>query len=171
MTPDFVAGMSTVPSDWDGWLLANFAAISQPALFRAVLTTGQSLSIGFNQLHFNSILEDPYGGWSAVATGSQAAFSWLAPWTGFYEVTVSPVIAAVAAGLEASMLLSSSTRYELGASGTSSTVPGGICGSMIVPLNGGLDFVQGEAWVSAAVSLVSGVPSEYTSMEICFVST
>jgi hypothetical protein len=109
--------------------------------------------------------EDPFGGWSTVATGSQVAWSYLAPYDGLYEVTICVSVAAVNTHLEPAVQVSGNVLYELGAAAVSTANAGIVCGSVRVALVGGLDYVTGRAWTSAAATTSAGI-SRQCSMEI-----
>lgn len=92
--PVFPAGYGPLPSDFAGWVQTQFGGLTSKVVFRAVKTTTQSFTGGTAPLiQFNSIREDPYGGWSATA------HQWTPPdgWTGIYQVALS-IGATVSAG-------------------------------------------------------------------------
>jgi len=170
--PSFLAGYAPAPSDFDSWIQTPFAFATGKVVFRGQQTnTGQSLSSGtYTVIQLNSILEDPYGGYSSVATSAQPAWSWLAPYDGWYEVTVTVSILNVAAHLEPALLLSGTTQYEAGAASTPASPSAGIvCAPIRVPMIGGLDYVQPQAWISAAATTEVGAGLNPV-MEIAWIS-
>jgi hypothetical protein len=152
--PNFTAGYAPAPSDFNGWVQAPFAFLTARTNVRVWQTgSGQTLtSGGYTVLALNTVLEDPYSGWSATATSSQAANSWLAPYDGWYDVTVTVAVASAAVHLEPALLLSGVTQYEVSAASTPSGQDGLVCATIRVPMIGGLDYIQPEAWCSAAVT-------------------
>lgn len=165
--PVFPAGYGPQVADLDTWIQNNFGWISTGALLRVQQTTGggQALASGGNILAFNSVLEDPWGGWSA---GSNA---WFAPVTGLYEITVTAMTVAAAIWVSAQVQVSGSAAIEGGADlCPSGTAGGGIC-SVVVPLVAGFDFVQGGVNVSASATTDTTSAARFPSMEIALVST
>ncbi|MGH3120144.1 MAG: hypothetical protein ACRDND_03790 [Streptosporangiaceae bacterium] len=168
--PIFPAGYDPVTADFTGWVQDTFAFLTESVVFRGHQATSQSLASGANVLTYDTIDEDPYGGWSASVTGSQAAHSWLAPWTGTYEITVfcSNTAAAIwnTAGVQITGTLYEVTSDNLMPAGK----PGGAVGTFTVQLTGGVDYVQGISYTSATASTDVAVLGLQSTMEITYVS-
>lgn len=171
--PGIPAGYGPVQADMDAWVTTPFSFLATPVAFRGSLAGGQSISAGGTFAHLDTISEDPYGGWSATATGSQAAFSWLCPagCSGFYEVTLTSFTGSqtppqvIAARLVVSgVLWTEGARSEAGSAGTN-----GCSGWSEVPLLGGVDYVQLFIYSSGAVSVPTST-GQLPTMEIAWVS-
>lgn len=173
--PQVPAGWGPDQADMDYWVTDSFSFLAQPASFRAQLTSTEALSGGFlNLVEYNSVLEDPYSGWSAVTTGSQPAWSWLCPagCAGWYEASLSGFcgnqggtsdLTAAALYLNGTVWQYSSQDWAVsgGDSGTS--------GGVQVPLLPG-DYVQVFLFVTASVS-TPAVAGQYPGLELCWVSS
>jgi hypothetical protein len=174
--PVFPAGYFPETADFTGWVQNPFSFLAGGVVFRGQqeVSGGQALSgSSYTIIAYDTIPEDPYGGWSATVTASQPANSWLAPWTGSYEVTVYTSTASAAIWVASGALLSGGAvtgvlqgEAVLAPSGTF----GGSCATFTVQLTGGADYIQGAAIVSAASSTVTSSPGRYPSMEITYVS-
>jgi hypothetical protein len=103
-------------------------------------------------------------------TGSQAAWSWLCPYTGLYEITTTGIIVTNAAGpiVQANIGVTGTTYFGC-SKGTPTTVPGGADGAIILPLVGGFDYVQGLI-VSTAAATTDVATGLTCSLEIAYVS-
>jgi hypothetical protein len=151
VAPNFIAGYAPEQSDFNSWIQAPFSFLTTKVVFRARMTTAVSLSAGFTQIPYNSILEDPYGGWSP------GAGTWTCPagCGGWYSVTLTAWSNNPGTNtdlLEAVLYLNgaiySETTAEWGVNGHAS----GTSGSVIVALYGGQDAISGYVYSSAAVS-------------------
>jgi hypothetical protein len=122
-------------------------------------------------LGFDTILEDPFGGWSAAGTGTQAANSWQPPFDGIYEITVSVNSAAGAVtNLVAGVGVTGAQFNPLGSTSATAGTSGGAQGSIMKALAGGADYIRGYTWGSPGFSLATAGDPRDTSMEIVFVS-
>jgi hypothetical protein len=174
VSPVFPAGYGPLPADFETWVRRSFRYCCEQAVFRGVATTGQSLPAAtFTPLTFGSVLEDPWGGWSATSTGTQAANSWLAPWTGLYRVTFRYLTGAVSTAYHDPAIGVSgiSPWYEAGGVLAPTAIGGGGEASILVPLIGGTDYVQALAWCSAAATTDASAPGRCSSVEITSVQT
>jgi hypothetical protein len=147
--PVFAAGSAPTPVVMEALIQAPLGFLTGGITFRAHQATSQSLTAaGYTLLHYDTVDEDPYGGWSSVATSAQPAWSWLAPYTGWYDLTFgfsfTPVTASTWAGVQ--VLVSGNAATALG-EGTSY---GGASGSYVIGMAGGVDYVQFEAYVAAS---------------------
>jgi hypothetical protein len=171
LVPVFPAGYGPLPADFDTWVQDTFGFITAQVVFRAEQHTTQSLSsAAFTTITYDTILEDPYGGWSATSTSSQAAHSWLAPFTGWYEITLNHSISTVTTVTEAVPYISATTQWEMSEVSCTSSTEGGTGASLLVSMVGGSDYVQGQAWSSAAASIDVSAAGRYPWMEITFIS-
>jgi len=168
--PVFPAGYKPVQSDFASWIQDTLGFLTGGVVFRARQTTAQALSGGANIMQYQAIDEDPYSGWSAVATGSQPAYSWLAPYTGLYQITVTTAFAASNNWTDAGALLTG-TLITLSECATTnlSGVPAGAGGMVTVPMTGGADYLQVNVAVANADDTVITAGSE-PSVEIALVS-
>lgn len=174
--PQIPAGWYPVQPDFDLWVTNSFSFLSQPANFRAQLTAGQALTGGaFNVVHFDSVLEDPYSGWSPTATGSQAAWSWKCPpgCGGWYEVTLAGFAASQGAGttnqVATALILNGSLWQYASDDWAVASAVSGSSGAVPVPLLPG-DYVQAAILPSASVS-APATAGELASMELTWVSS
>lgn len=169
LVPVFPAGYGPTPTDMDNWIQSTLGFQTTGILFRAEQHTAQSIAAStFTIVSYDTIVEDPYGGWSNTSTGNQAAHSWLAPFTGFYEVTITGCIATITTILESAVLQDGSVLWELDLSPVG-TFFGGGCGHVVMSLDGGVDYIQGEIWSNVATSMQSTL-GRYSSIEISYVS-
>lgn len=120
-----------------------------------------------NVLNFDTVDEDPYAGWSATSTATQAAHSWQPPagCSGWYHVHVSASLGTVPADsvLRPVILVTGVAQFAVEtakAPGAPMLAPG----SAYVYLLGGVDYVQGAAFFA------SGSGNEPTSIAAGFQS-
>lgn len=173
--PHVPAGWSPVQADFGLWVTDSFSFLAQTPCLRVQLAGGQSLTgAAFNTIHYDTVLEDPYGGWSAVATGSQPAFSWLCPagCGGWYEVSMTGFTgnqgstaaqAATALTLNGSLWQIGSDDWAVSGGNT------GTSGAVQVPLLPG-DYVQGTVFPTASVA-VPTTAGQVPAMELTWVSS
>lgn len=174
--PQVPAGWKPVQADLDLWVTDSFSFLSQRANFRASLAGAQAMTgNALNIVHFDTILEDPYSGWSATSTGSQPAWSWLCPagCGGWYEVTLGAFAASQGSGTVnqvVAALALNGTLWQYG--GDDWAVAGAVAGSsgaVQVPLLPG-DYVQALILPTASVSTPT-TAGELPSMELTWVSS
>lgn len=173
--PFFPAGFAPAQSDLNAWFHDPFAFLETRAVFRARQTvTPQALpSSGVaTTLQFDTIDEDPLGGWVP------AAFAWGPPsgFSGWYQVTVTLFTAALAAGNVIRPGITApgapSTNGAL-ATGYPGAAVAGVEGSYWVYLIGGQDTVQANGTLLNASSNVNTdiTFGQQSSMEICWLSS
>jgi hypothetical protein len=170
--PGIPAGWKPVQADVDFWVTDSFSFVAQPACFRAQLLAALALAGGsFTLLPFDTVLEDPYGGWSAVATGSQPAYSWLCPagCAGWYEASVSAFSTATTTQLAAALYLNGSAWAYPGDDWAVSGAGSGTNGPVQVPLLAG-DYVQVYAYAGAAAS-TPATAAQYPAVELAWISS
>lgn len=171
--PFFPAGYGPSPGDMGSWIQGSFAALTVPALFRGEQTVAQALTAGMvNPLSIDTVLEDPTGGWSQVAVaGVQPAFSWLAPLTGWYEVTITCSITAAALWCAGAVEVSGGAPIYGELAQTDGSSEGGCTASFIVPCYGQVDYVQAGPYTDTNVNTDVSAPGRYPGIEIAYVST
>lgn len=174
--PQVPAGWMPVQADMDLWVTDSFSYLAQPAVLRAQLAGGQSLTGGaFNVIRMDTVLEDPYGGWSAVATGSQAAFSWLCPagCGGWYEASLSGFTASQGSSTSSecgAVLILNGTPWQYAAdSWAVPSADSGGNGLVPVPLSPG-DYVQLAIIPTSSVA-VPTTAGQLPAMELAWVSS
>jgi hypothetical protein len=175
--PAFLAGYPPVPSVMDGWAQQPLQFLTQRPVFRGIqqLSGGQALSSGtFDALQVGGtagdILEDPYGGWSTVTTADQPAWSYLVPYTGLYEVTISVPIIGANIFLAAVIEVSGGTPFRLEDAQVISGIPGGCCGVLTVACTAGQDYIQAGTAVSGAATTDTTAAKVLPSLSIGYVS-
>lgn len=171
--PVFPAGYIPQTGDLEGWVRKSLRFCAGQIVFRAEQTSSQSLAANtFTPLQYGSVLEDPFGGWSTTSTASQAAWSWLAPWTGWYRVTFRYLTSSTSAWHDPALGVSGvNPAYEPGGLLSPSSASGGSGLSAVIPLIGGQDYVQLLANPSAACTTDVSAIGRRASVEITSVQT
>lgn len=173
--PVFPAGYAPAAADFTGWVTGSFGFVSTGVVLRAIQQAAQTLTGGSaNVLSFGAtagdILEDLYGGWSHVSTSGQPANSYLVPYTGWYEVMITPVNQNQAGWTTVGVQVSGGTTEYVASVPTPSSNAGGATGSLIIPATGGIDYIQAIAQPSAGESTSTSVQL-LSSLEIAYVSS
>jgi hypothetical protein len=161
--PDFPAGYGPYATDFDSWVQAPFGFLTNNVVFRAERHASQTLTASTNvTIEYDTILEDPFGGWNATS------YWWLAPYTGWYLVTLTATCSVVSGIIEA--LIGTPETLQRGSlTSMNSSVFGGASASQVVPLTGGYDYVYGCTNVNASTT-TNTVDGRYSTMEITYVS-
>ncbi len=167
--PVFPAGYG-FGNDFDSMINAPLRYCAAGVVFRALLVSGQAIpgSSG-TALAFDTILEDPFSGWSPVATGTQAANSWQPPFDGTYRVSVSIDASATPVTVLVAGVRVTTAVFLPVASAQGGGVTMGAGGTAMKQLAGGADYIRGYAWGSSGFTTAVGGGRE-TSMEITFES-
>jgi hypothetical protein len=163
--PVFPAGYAPSATDFDGWVQAPFAFLTSLIVFRAEQHTAQAISANTHTtITYDTVLEDPYAGWSATN------HRWTAPFTGWYSITVTAETATPSGTMDlaAAISISGIVRYQL-SSTVVSTHAAGDCVAFTAAMVGGSDYAAGEVWASLATTLNS-TAGKYSALEIIFVS-
>jgi hypothetical protein len=160
--PAFPAGYGPLPADMDGWIQSTLGFCTNLVVFRAERHAAEACTAGFNTIEFDTVLEDPFSGWST------STYSWLAPYTGWYEITVTAIVSTSSIDVGPSVLVDGTYRYQTAMVGTPA-FPGGASAHYTVALTGSNDYVQGSTYTSATASL-SATAGLYSSMEIVYIS-
>ncbi len=161
--PVFPAGYGPVPGDFGNWVQSTLGFATQKICFRAHQSAAQTLTTGV--LTLDAVDEDPYSGWTAGGSNT-----WTAPFTGWYEVTVTVMSAAGSVWLSASMVVSGGTRFDGDSLLTTSGNTGGATASQYVAMIGGQDAVTPECHASGSFTTEVIVPGRTSSMEIVYLS-
>lgn len=173
--PVFPAGYGPVTQDFENWVRRPLGYCTEQTVFRAEQAAGggQALTAStWNPLAYDTILEDPWGGWSATSTATQAANSWLVPWTGTYRITFRWCALASSAWQDAALGISGiSPALEAGGPLSPSGVTGGAGASFLVQLIGGADYVQLLANPSVSATTDTTALGRRPSVEITSVQT
>jgi hypothetical protein len=135
--PQIPAGWQPLPADMDYWIGTPLEYLVTRPAFRAQMEAPVSLAPGgFTVIPLDTILEDPYGGWSA------SGISWTCPngCAGWYDVTLTAATASMGAfpsELGAGVWVDGSQYAQLsltpGVNGNSASSSA----SLLVPLNPG----------------------------------
>jgi len=169
--PSFVAGSGPEPPDFNNLIQAPLLFCTAKTVLRVAQPTGgQSVSGGgyTSPVQFTQVLEDPYSGWSAVATGSQPAYSYLVPYDGWYDITLVIACGNVTGHLEPAIEISNTTTFELAAVAVGGSTPPISTGSVKAGLIGGLDYVTARIASSVAATTSGSAPGRNCAMEIVY---
>ena len=149
VAPAFIAGSGPVPATMNSLIQAPFTFLTSKVVFRAQLQGGQSLSSGFNHLAYDTILEDPYSGWSSGTN------TWTCPTgcSGWFDVCMTAFAGNQSASsqVQAVLYLNGSIYSQTSAVWGVSGHAAGTCGSVPVALYGGQDAIGGWIYSSTAV--------------------
>lgn len=174
--PGIPAGWKPVQADLDLWVTSSFSFLAQMPVFRAQHQAAQALTGGaFNLQHMDTVLEDPYGGWSAVLTASQPAWSWLCPagCGGTYEASLTAQAASQGAGTTNQLVTSlwlNGANWMYGSDDWAvASAPSGSSGPVQVPLVPG-DYVQFLVFPTQSVSTPT-TAGELPAMELTWISS
>jgi len=152
--------------------------ITNPILFTATgilarlrqASSAQTLSTSSaTVIQFDTVDEDPYSGWSASATSTQAAWSWQPPagCSGWYHVYVAVSLGTVPsdAVLRPVIVVTGTTQYAVETMLRPSSAPEIVGGSAWVYMLGGADYVQAAAvFSSSSGSEPTSVATSYQSV-------
>jgi hypothetical protein len=172
--PVFRAGYAPVQADFTSWIQDTLGFLTDGVVFRARQTTAQALSGATNYMQYQAIDEDPYSGWSAAETPGQPAYSWIAPVTGLYEITVTTGFAPSSNWAQIGVFLNT-TLIVAGIAGSAGIggLDAGIGGTVTVPMTAaglyGGDYVQVNMHIQTAEDTVITAGSE-PSVEITLIS-
>lgn len=166
--PSYNAGTGWQQGDMNTVFTSPLGFFQQRTIFRATqTTTTTSFATGTpgaaSTIAFDTVLEDPYQGWN---TGT---FAWLAPLTGWYQVTSTISVGNAAANTTLTMEIISPAQTGGNAGLIMSTTGGAIQGTSYVFLIAGQDSVSVEAFQVGGSNL-STVNSPPSSVEITWVS-
>ena len=173
--PGIPAGWAPLPADFTTWVTDPFSYLAQPVFARVHLATARSLTGGlYNLMPYDTVDEDPYGGWSAVATGSQPAWSWLCPagGAGWYEATISSFTVSqggTADQLVSTLWLNGSLWQYASDDWAPSSADGGSNGAAQVPLLPG-DYVQVFTFASVNVN-TPATAGQLPALELAWLSS
>lgn len=162
--PVFPAGYGPVPADFNGWVQSSLTFLTNRITFRADQGAVQNIASGGAViLRYDTVIEDPYGGWDA------ANFRWLAPFTGWYEITVFGSIQQQQVDLWAYIYVTGGAQQFIPVQHTSASgFPGGVSAGALVWLTGTEDYVQGALEVSSACSTNTSTSGWRPRLEIVY---
>lgn len=162
--PVFPAGYAPVVADFTNWVTDSLGFCTAGVMFRAEQQTAQSFSANTQTIvTFDTVFEDPYGGWSS---GTHA---WTAPVSGWYEVTSTLIIAASAGTLATQVFLSGTEQFTASAANVPAGNAGGAAAAWWVPMIAGTDFVQVRLLMTSA-GATNATEGLRSTLEISFVS-
>jgi hypothetical protein len=176
--PDFLAGFGPQQSDLQSLWVNAAAFFQQRVVFRASQTgtiTNLPNSGAFATIAYDTILEDPYSGWSS------GAHNWTPPagYSGWYQVTATVFVQApgvAGVGLKLQTLAASTGSGTLVTVIVPSATVGAAEATWYVYLTGGQDAVSVQAGVQNAGTIIGGVntndtPSgQLSTMELSWIS-
>jgi hypothetical protein len=173
--PQIPAGWKPVQADMDSWVTTPFSFLAAPAVFRGQLQAAGTAASGWRLMQLDTVLEDPYTGWSATLTASQPAFSWLCPagCSGWYEVSVTGHTAnqgGAADTAAVAVYLDGSLYSEAAALQAPNGTPSGCSGAVMVPLLAGIDYLQMFLFSTASVA-APATAGQFPTMEIAWISS
>jgi hypothetical protein len=161
--PVYPAGYAPVTADFNSLIQTPMQFTTGKIIFRVNQQTTQSVSSsgGYVTLKFDTVIEDPYAGWSS------GSYEWVAPYDGLYEVSVFCSVATTAVNLQAGASLTGVPRMGNQVQTTSSLL-GGACSWGVFAMIGGQDYIQGS--VNTSVTFPTDVSSlgRYPRMEIAY---
>lgn len=168
--PQIPAGYGPVQADFTLWVTTPMTYLAQPAVFRAHRAAAQAITSGaYNILAFDTVDEDPYGGWNS------STHLWTCPTgcAGWYEASLNGFTASQGSGSGNQNVVALALNGSIWSVGPNdwapSSAPGGTSGSVQVPLVPG-DTVQ--VWVFVQVSVSTPTTAgELPSIELAWVST
>jgi hypothetical protein len=178
--PEFTAGYGPLPADMDSWIQTPLSFCTVKTMFRGALQAAQNWTAATATLvqigsTAGDILEDPFSGWSATATGSQPAYSWLCPQgcDGWYEITLTGYTTSpgnTTTNIAPLIYLNGSQYLTTADSWAVDGHASGACGGGPVPLTGATDYVQFYLETATATTAPSQA-GELPTMEIVWIST
>lgn len=164
--PVFPAGYAPLGTDMDNWVQTPFTFLTTGIMFRAERAASQSISATtFTVVQYDTVLEDPYGGWNS------GSHEWVAPADGWYEITVTSMVSAVNGVLIGAIAITGTNpTYESTEIPIFTSAFGGGSAQALVYLVGGVDNVQGSVWCSVAATTPTTNEGRFPSMQISYVS-
>ena len=167
--PSIPAGWAPLPADMTAWITTPFTFLASPAAFRGQLQGSESLS-GFTLAKLDTVIEDNWGGWSATATASQPAYSWLCPagCDGWFDISLTAFSsnpATTTDQLQAVIYIDGSLYQQASAGWGVNGHDSGSTAAVQVPLIGGQDYVQMYIY-STASTTTPATAGQYPAMEI-----
>ncbi len=177
--PDFLAGSGPQQSDMQSLWVNPAAFFQQRVIFRASQTAGVTNLPGagtYTTIAYDTILEDPYSGWSS------GAHNWTAPagYSGWYQATCTVFVQAPGAsgvGLKIQYLVASAGTGTLTCTILPSAAPGAGEATWYFYLFGGQDAVSVQAGVQNASGILGGVNTsdspagQVSTFELCWISS
>lgn len=164
LTPQFAAGYAPGPNDFGAWVQQTLGFQVQGIGFRAEQTITQAIGTSATTVSYDTVLEDPWSGWVSATN------RWVAPESGWYEITAFVSCATTSTILTPSVLITGSSGYTVDVATQSSAVLGGGTCFARVPMVGGADYVQIQASGSSGFSTDVSSAGRFSTLEATFVS-
>jgi hypothetical protein len=174
--PNFEAGYGPQKTDMQSLWVNPLAFFQQRTVFRATqstTTTTLPSSGAITTIGFDTIIEDPYGGWNATNHW------WLAPFSGWYQVTLTVWVASAGATevvLQPNIQCTGAAGnlaqgVALAAVPLPSAAPGAAECTWYPFMVGGLDYVYGAASIQNSSSSIAtdNTSGDQPSMEIIWI--
>jgi hypothetical protein len=159
-------------ADFLAWWYYNAAFHQNRVVARlrqASAATSLPSSAGITTIGFDTVDEDPYGGWNS------GTHLWQPPagYSGWYQVTLTVRIVSPAALVDLRPALVGSATYNLTTVESQSGAGGGASATFAVYLTGGQDTVGGAAQLinSGAAVNTSLVAGQQSGMEIVYLAS
>lgn len=171
VVPVFPAGFGPQATDFSTWWYQTASFLQNGVVLRvdqesaatSLPSTGATTTIAFD-----TVLEDPYSGWSA------STHLWTPPagYSGWYQVTLTVRTVTLANLVDLRPALVGTTTYNLTTVQGNSNAGAGCSATFVVPLIGGQDSVGGACQLlnSGANINTSLTAGQRSTMEIVFVS-
>lgn len=168
--PFFPAGYKSSLSDWHAWWYLNALFFQTRVVFRArQLVTPTTITNDGNPhlIGYDTVDEDPWGGWDA------GAFAWTPKLNGWYQATIAPCTAALPSGTMLAPSIAGTYAQRLASTQGPIAETAGAEGRIEVYLIGGASTVQGAAAVLNAASSVNTliVPGQCSTIEIMYLGS
>jgi hypothetical protein len=166
--PVFKPGYMPSDADLNTWWYDNAWFLSTRVVFRArQISTAQSIPYGAQDtpIQFDTIDEDPYGGWNP------ANYRWQAPVSGWYQVNVLAFLSGLVSGASVTpQILTGAYIYNVAQNLPSTGHNGGARGTFAVYMTGGSDSVAGAVTVTNTGVTTSILSGQRSAMEITWLS-
>jgi hypothetical protein len=173
--PDFLTGLGPQQSDIAALWPDPAAFFQQRVLFRArqtASTTSLPAAGTMTTIAYDTIDEDPYGGWSA------GSHNWTAPagFSGWYQATATVITqqaGAAGVALQIQTLAAGSGSGKLVSVIVPVTTVGGAEATWMVYLIGGADAIAIQAAIqnsAGAISTNDSAAGQYSTFELTWVS-
>jgi hypothetical protein len=167
--PVFRPGYGPIVADFNSWIQAPFTFLTTKVMFRAEHHSATAMSAGVaTVVPYDTVLEDPFGGWNS------STHAWTCPTgcSGWYEISGTSFIASTpnVTSIHEFVVFQSGTEYaETSADWSVNGHASGSCGSVQVPLLGGIDTIQGAILSITGVN-TSATAGQYSTLEIAWIS-
>lgn len=162
--PVFPAGLAPQDADFTTLITNPFTFQTSGIVFRAERHGSQSLASGSTVIQYDTILEDPYSGWSGVN------WRWTVPYTGQYEAVTTGCVSIAAFSSCAANIVTPYGTLDGAQHEALVAFPGMASGQQVISMVGGIDWFSGSIFVSTATT-TNTVAGRFSSLEIRYLST